>query len=267
MLEAKLTPRSLAVDLILTPYSVLYLSLHNLSTLAPILTAYLPPFFAFATFIKLNGGIVLGKLGFRIVSSVCSTAKTDFRILSQGDKSNHVATIHVPQLYYFISFSAAFLSPHLLEKNKIRKSVSSLVGTKKSVTSLCYIYRRSADWREHLYRRVAASLNYLVVMCWTIRNFTSVFFPSINDLFESELNHYSLYSIAHPFLLADNRHFAFYLWRRVINVHPLARYALTPGYLFAARLIYQALSESASEVPLFRVVLTSLYSLQSILKR
>ncbi|GAA5984007.1 hypothetical protein JCM5350_004989 [Sporobolomyces pararoseus] len=182
------------IDLILTPYSLVYLSLHNLSTLAPILTAYLPAFFAFATFIKINGGIVL------------------------GDKSNHVATVHVPQLYYFIAFSAAFLSPHLLEKNKIRKSVSSLVGTKK---------------------RVAASLNILVVMCWTIRNFT----------------------IAHPFLLADNRHFAFYLWRRIINVHPLARYALTPGYLFASRLIFQALIDSQT----MRLSTLLLFSISTLL--
>jgi hypothetical protein len=33
---------------------------------------------------------------------------------------------------------------------------------------------------------------------------------------------------AHPFLLADNRHYAFYLWRRIINLHPYARYALAP---------------------------------------
>lgn len=50
-------------------------------------------------------------------------------------------------------------------------------------------------------------------------------------------------SIAHPFLLADNRHFAFYLWRRILNVHPFARYILTPAYLFAGRLIYESLSE------------------------
>ncbi|GJN94016.1 hypothetical protein Rhopal_007079-T1 [Rhodotorula paludigena] len=53
-------------------------------------------------------------------------------------------------------------------------------------------------------------------------------------------------SIAHPFLLADNRHFAFYLWRRVINVHAFARYALAPGYLLAATLIWHALAEAGT---------------------
>ncbi|GAA5916195.1 Dol-P-Glc:Glc(2)Man(9)GlcNAc(2)-PP-Dol alpha-1,2-glucosyltransferase, partial [Sporobolomyces salmoneus] len=169
-----LLPDARPIDLVLTPYSLAYLSLHNLSALVPILTAYLSVFLGFLAFIKLNRGIVL------------------------GDKSNHVATIHIPQIYYFVAFSSVFLSPHLLDSAKIKKTWSSLFGSKT---------------------RVATSLNALVVMCWTIRNFT----------------------IAHPFLLADNRHFAFYLWRRVLNVHPLARYLLTPLYLVASRLICQAL--------------------------
>lgn len=41
-------------------------------------------------------------------------------------------------------------------------------------------------------------------------------------------------TLAHPFLLADNRHYTFYLWRRVVNVTPWARYALLPAYLHAA---------------------------------
>lgn len=49
--------------------------------------------------------------------------------------------------------------------------------------------------------------------------------------------------IAHPFLLADNRHYAFYLWRRVINPHPAARYALAPAYLLAGRLLRDHLGE------------------------
>ena len=28
------------------------------------------------------------------------------------------------------------------------------------------------------------------------------------------------YSLAHPFLVADNRHFPFYLWRRVLDRYP-----------------------------------------------
>ncbi|WFD03167.1 dolichyl-P-Glc:Glc2Man9GlcNAc2-PP-dolichol alpha-1,2-glucosyltransferase [Malassezia obtusa] len=35
----------------------------------------------------------------------------------------------------------------------------------------------------------------------------------------------------HPFLLADNRHYMFYVWRRVINAAPWTRYALVPLYV------------------------------------
>lgn len=48
-------------------------------------------------------------------------------------------------------------------------------------------------------------------------------------------------SVAHPFLLADNRHYAFYIWRRILNPYPLARYLLTPLYLVAAKLIFGSL--------------------------
>ncbi|GAA5820405.1 hypothetical protein JCM11491_006884, partial [Sporobolomyces phaffii] len=165
------------IDLILTPYSLVYLALHDVPALLPVLAAYLPVFAGFLAFVKLNGGIVL------------------------GDKSNHVATVHVPQIYYFVAFSAVFVSPHLLRVRYVKKSLASLCGTTT---------------------RLLCSFTALAAMSWTIRNFT----------------------IAHPFLLADNRHFAFYLWRRILNVHPLARYALTPGYLFASRLLFEALIDA-----------------------
>ncbi|KAH9919109.1 glucosyltransferase [Fomitopsis serialis] len=38
-------------------------------------------------------------------------------------------------------------------------------------------------------------------------------------------------SIHHPFLLADNRHYTFYVWRRVFMLHPVIPYLLIPGYI------------------------------------
>ncbi|KAK4048632.1 glucosyltransferase [Microbotryomycetes sp. JL201] len=54
------------------------------------------------------------------------------------------------------------------------------------------------------------------------------------------------FTIAHPFLLADNRHYAFYVWRRLLNVHPHARFALSIPYLVAIKLIYDILAASAT---------------------
>ncbi|XP_037369228.1 dol-P-Glc:Glc(2)Man(9)GlcNAc(2)-PP-Dol alpha-1,2-glucosyltransferase [Talpa occidentalis] len=46
---------------------------------------------------------------------------------------------------------------------------------------------------------------------------------------------------AHPYLLADNRHYTFYLWRRVLQRHAAVKYLLVPGYLFAGWSVADAL--------------------------
>lgn len=38
--------------------------------------------------------------------------------------------------------------------------------------------------------------------------------------------------LSHPFLLADNRHFTFYIWRRIL-AHPIRRIMLVPFYAFS----------------------------------
>ncbi|KAL0375209.1 UNVERIFIED_CONTAM: Dol-P-Glc:Glc(2)Man(9)GlcNAc(2)-PP-Dol alpha-1,2-glucosyltransferase [Sesamum radiatum] len=41
------------------------------------------------------------------------------------------------------------------------------------------------------------------------------------------------FSIAHPYLLADNRHYPFYLWRKVINFHWSTKYLMVPLYVYS----------------------------------
>ncbi|GAA5932323.1 hypothetical protein JCM1841_000849 [Sporobolomyces salmonicolor] len=166
-------------DLLLTPLTLVTLVLRHILSVVPVFAAYLPVFSAAVVFVLWNGGIVL------------------------GDKANHIPSIHIAQVYYFVAFSAVFVAPHVLDVEEVGRAVGGLVGSR---------------------RRTCVSLAALGGMCWTIKNYT----------------------IAHPFLLADNRHFAFYLWRRLINVHPLARYALAPGYLIAAQLLYRALARAGS---------------------
>jgi alpha-1,2-glucosyltransferase len=50
-------------------------------------------------------------------------------------------------------------------------------------------------------------------------------------------------TIEHPFLLADNRHYTFYIWRRVINRTEWSRYALAPFYAFILKVWWNALGE------------------------
>lgn len=48
-------------------------------------------------------------------------------------------------------------------------------------------------------------------------------------------------TIIHPFTLADNRHYMFYVFRYTILQHPLVRYVLGPIYLICAYLVYLTL--------------------------
>ncbi|KAF7845496.1 dol-P-Glc:Glc(2)Man(9)GlcNAc(2)-PP-Dol alpha-1,2-glucosyltransferase isoform X1 [Senna tora] len=41
------------------------------------------------------------------------------------------------------------------------------------------------------------------------------------------------FSVAHPYLLADNRHYPFYLWRKVIMAHWSIKYLLVPLYIWS----------------------------------
>lgn len=56
------------------------------------------------------------------------------------------------------------------------------------------------------------------------------------------------FSIAHPYLLADNRHYPFYLWRKIINSHWSTRYLLLPLYLYSWTSIFYKLVKVEKKV-------------------
>ncbi|XP_023739100.1 dol-P-Glc:Glc(2)Man(9)GlcNAc(2)-PP-Dol alpha-1,2-glucosyltransferase [Lactuca sativa] len=56
------------------------------------------------------------------------------------------------------------------------------------------------------------------------------------------------FSIAHPYLLADNRHYPFYLWRKIINSHWSTRYLLIPLYLYSWASIFTLLGKGEKKV-------------------
>jgi len=113
-----------------------------------------------------------------------------------GDKSNHVPVIHIPQLYYFIGFATIFGWPALI------LGETGVNGLARDV------WARMFGGRRNTAITVLASL----VMGVTVHKFT----------------------IHHPFLLADNRHYTFYVWRRVFMLHPVVPYLLIPGYIACA---------------------------------
>ncbi|KAF7306547.1 hypothetical protein MIND_00446000 [Mycena indigotica] len=144
------------------------------SVIRDILPAFVPyalVLIAFAAFVVWNGGIVL------------------------GDKSNHIPTLHVPQMYYFIAFSTAFGWP-------------VLISGKHGVIGLV----------RQVYLRMFGSK--LRILCTILSSLAMAF--TVN-----------LFTIHHPFLLSDNRHYTFYVWHRIYMRFP-APYLLIPFYIACA---------------------------------
>ncbi|XP_058761135.1 dol-P-Glc:Glc(2)Man(9)GlcNAc(2)-PP-Dol alpha-1,2-glucosyltransferase [Vicia villosa] len=56
------------------------------------------------------------------------------------------------------------------------------------------------------------------------------------------------FSVAHPYLLADNRHYPFYLWRKVIMAHWSIRYLLVPVYTYSWLSIIHMLGKVRSKL-------------------
>ncbi|KAJ4842680.1 hypothetical protein Tsubulata_014902 [Turnera subulata] len=56
------------------------------------------------------------------------------------------------------------------------------------------------------------------------------------------------FSVAHPYLLADNRHYTFYLWRRVIKAHWLMKYLLVPVYVYSWFSIFSILGKGRQRI-------------------
>ena len=52
------------------------------------------------------------------------------------------------------------------------------------------------------------------------------------------------YTIAHPYLLADNRHYTFYIWRKIIMSSHWPPTALVPIYFFASFCLLYSLRRS-----------------------
>lgn len=53
-------------------------------------------------------------------------------------------------------------------------------------------------------------------------------------------------TMEHPFLLADNRHYTFYVWRRVVKAHEVMPYVLVLVYVVSAMLWVRTLARSRS---------------------
>ncbi|KAK9478091.1 alpha-2-glucosyltransferase Alg10 [Lipomyces japonicus] len=123
-----------------------------------------------------------------------------------GDKSNHTAGIHVPQVFYFSGFATFLAWPILLPQ-----FLPALV-----------------DLYSHPRRLVVALSTVLAAVYFTTR--------------------------VHPFLLADNRHYTFYVFRRILSPF---KYALVPVHVFTAYVVFVRSFRAAPFLPTFAFALAT----------
>lgn len=152
----------------------------GLFTLLVRLGPYLTTLSVFTTFILYNGGVVL------------------------GDKSNHTATLHFPQMLYIWPYIAFFSWP-LLAPYLLILPLLALAGNSPLEPML--IFRRRGFIPRRLPLLAIALLAIIIIRYNTI---------------------------IHPFTLADNRHYTFYIFRLLLRTHSSIRYGATPIYMLTA---------------------------------
>jgi alpha-1,2-glucosyltransferase len=120
-----------------------------------------------------------------------------------GDKSNHEAGFHGSQLLYFIFVAATGFGLSHASRKQIHSFATSLRQKTKSFGGIFFIM----------------GIFCLVVFC--IDRFSPV----------------------HRFMLADNRHYTFYIWRKFFLKHPKAKFLPISLYLYFGWRCYIELSK------------------------
>jgi len=132
---------------------------------------------------RLVGLIVFRCIGYIIVGLAFLAFVHFNQGIVVGDRSAHMATVHLLQLCYFSAFFLGLTLPWAVH----------------------HLRDFPRFFRQHLLMILLAVAVLACVIHWG--------------------------TMAHPYLLADNRHFTFYLWRKVIMRHWTSKFLLIPIYI------------------------------------
>ncbi|CAO3700330.1 unnamed protein product [Rhizopus microsporus] len=157
----------------------------------PNVIMYVVTIISFAVFLVWNGGIVL------------------------GDKSNHMAGLHFPQLFYFTSFLSFFTLPF---------------WNTQQITQFVY---------QLTIKRVVYSLISTMIALYLVHKYT----------------------YEHPFILSDNRHYSFYVWRKIYKRHWSIKYLLTPLYIISGQLNLHKLGKETTFLFILGYLITLILTL------
>ncbi|CAI4210937.1 unnamed protein product [Parascedosporium putredinis] len=164
--------------------------------------------------------------------------------VSRRDKSNHVATVHLAQMLYIWPLVAFFSTPlfpavgiHLLD---------SVFGCKPSVQAPNVVFKSEAAVGTHAYTTGVEGASKT-----TSKRSKGAGKADLKPLAEPHLvvlfagvsaSIVKYNTIIHPFTLADNRHYMFYIFRYTIRRPGLFRFYLIVPYIASAVLAYTTLS-------------------------
>ncbi|KAL9097173.1 MAG: hypothetical protein Q9165_000600 [Trypethelium subeluteriae] len=185
-------------DFLKTPLTLALAAARNPILVVAAVWPYILLIGLFGTFVVWNGGVVL------------------------GDKSNHIATIHLPQMLYIwpyiFFFSWPLLFPYLF---RLLWPIMWLTLPEPLLSLL---------------RRLPGVQSILITSPPPLPPFL-IGRLSAFSLLASAVVYFN--TIIHPFTLADNRHYVFYIFR--ILRRPLVKYFATPVYVLCAWSCIQAL--------------------------
>ncbi|CAO3613505.1 unnamed protein product [Cunninghamella blakesleeana] len=176
-------------------FSLMKFTLIHLFYILPRILTFIITLVAFGYFLMWNGSIVL------------------------GDKSNHTAGIHIPQLFYFTSFLSFFTAPLYLH------------------------WKHGRDILRSLYYMNAKKFLFLISLM----------------VFMYYAVNYHTYE--HPFILSDNRHYSFYIWKNIYRRHWSVKYALIPAYAISIFTNFNILGHHTSILWMFGYIMTLILTL------
>lgn len=116
--------------------------------------------------------------------------------ITVGDREAHKPVLHFPQVLYFVAFTGIFGAPMLIFAEGILL---------KSVFGFLSSMRRCLT---NPTKQGSVVVLALAAVFYAVKKYT----------------------MAHPYLLADNRHYTFYIWRRSFMEYEMFKYAMIPVY-------------------------------------
>jgi alpha-1,2-glucosyltransferase len=132
-----------------------------------------------------------------------------------GDRENHAPVVHVMQVFYFYAFTAVSIAPIL---------ASDIIN---------YVHEAA---------RRRKKLPYFTMLLLVMASGTLAYLAA------------RFTTLVHPFILADNRHYIFYIWRRVVQSQFLFNYLLLPLCAIAPLVLFSTCTYTTLG-PLLRVVI------------